>query len=640
MGGEQVSKPDALTRKAKNESAWQVLLATLLLATLLPIKEVNAYPPLSMELYGKAFSFNQNASKGSLIEVLDQSNNVCGSFKTVAEGVYGLVSCNGDDPETPLDEGASPGEVLRFRINNEPAQPWQEVRFQSGAFLEVNISIPVPVCGDAHCDFKFENSFTCPEDCVAGNGTGTGNATTNQTAGGGAQAGGAGGGAGGAGGTGGAGGGGAGGGGALGAFLKGGALQPCREKWVCGNWSECSVEGLRTRNCTDENMCGTTKQKPATVEECVYLPTCFDNVTNGLETDVDCGGNCDPCELGKRCLTHQDCASKYCVNNVCRELSCDNATIYCFDGLKDCGEEGIDCGGPCKPCPVEEKPLRIGLPVCEKDINPLNNQAILFFIAVFLAILWKWHRTHEKVEELELARKNGSLKELDALKKEFSEKRRFWLFTAIITALSIIIYLYYYFFILCETEYKYVWWLLFLVLGFPLLIHYGLKRYEYREEEKIRKLEELTDAHYRQVSKLIELLNAELEDLEKEIAGKIAELRKDPYLKETLKAFPELDTVYKDLVKLYLAYHEQKNPYRVEKELCDNLYALESNPLFKELSEKHPLAGTVYNLLRLLYEQYAKKQELYDELDALEQEASSGGAGEEVGREEENAHNQ
>jgi len=36
---------------------------------------------------------------------------------------------------------------------------------------------------------------------------------------------------------------------------------------------------------------------------------------------VDCGGPCKPCPS-------------------------------CTDGIQNQGEEGIDCGGPCKPCPV------------------------------------------------------------------------------------------------------------------------------------------------------------------------------------------------------------------------------------------------------------------------------------------------
>ena len=48
-------------------------------------------------------------------------------------------------------------------------------------------------------------------------------------------------------------------------------------------------------------------------------PTCYDGITNGNETDTDCGG--------------PDC-------RLC----------YCEDGLQNNGETGVDCGGDCQPC--------------------------------------------------------------------------------------------------------------------------------------------------------------------------------------------------------------------------------------------------------------------------------------------------
>src|SRR5688572_12785129 len=47
-------------------------------------------------------------------------------------------------------------------------------------------------------------------------------------------------------------------------------------------------------------------------------PTCADNVKNGLETDIDCGGDvCLPCPLGKGCMNNADCSTKSCSGNVC-----------------------------------------------------------------------------------------------------------------------------------------------------------------------------------------------------------------------------------------------------------------------------------------------------------------------------------
>lgn len=46
--------------------------------------------------------------------------------------------------------------------------------------------------------------------------------------------------------------------------------------------------------------------------------SCIDDVTDGHETDIDCGGpDCRPCPNAKACLTPRDCASAFCVNNLC-----------------------------------------------------------------------------------------------------------------------------------------------------------------------------------------------------------------------------------------------------------------------------------------------------------------------------------
>ncbi|HVU04091.1 MAG TPA: hypothetical protein VHE30_20175 [Polyangiaceae bacterium] len=47
--------------------------------------------------------------------------------------------------------------------------------------------------------------------------------------------------------------------------------------------------------------------------------TCFDGVRNGPESDVDCGGDCVPCEEGDRCVAPRDCVSGRCSEGECEE---------------------------------------------------------------------------------------------------------------------------------------------------------------------------------------------------------------------------------------------------------------------------------------------------------------------------------
>lgn len=70
-------------------------------------------------------------------------------------------------------------------------------------------------------------------------------------------------------------------------------------------------------------------------------PTCNDSIKNQGETDIDCGGPCNSCSIGKECSRSSDCSSDYCsINNTCQQPLCGN-------NYKDTGETDIDCGGIC-----------------------------------------------------------------------------------------------------------------------------------------------------------------------------------------------------------------------------------------------------------------------------------------------------
>ena len=46
---------------------------------------------------------------------------------------------------------------------------------------------------------------------------------------------------------------------------------------------------------------------------------CHDNLQDGDETGVDCGGVCKPCNGGQNCVSGADCKSRRCVGNVCKD---------------------------------------------------------------------------------------------------------------------------------------------------------------------------------------------------------------------------------------------------------------------------------------------------------------------------------
>jgi hypothetical protein len=56
-------------------------------------------------------------------------------------------------------------------------------------------------------------------------------------------------------------------------------------------------------------------------------PTCSDGLRNGAETDVDCGGTCPRCAVGKVCAVRNDCTSARCEAGTCQ--TCANALTDC-----------------------------------------------------------------------------------------------------------------------------------------------------------------------------------------------------------------------------------------------------------------------------------------------------------------------
>jgi hypothetical protein len=70
------------------------------------------------------------------------------------------------------------------------------------------------------------------------------------------------------------------------------------------------------------------------------LGPCENGQLDDDESDVDCGGACDPCGPGSRCEVPEDCDTMICGGGFCQ-------TPTCYDGLLNGNEEAIDCGGSC-----------------------------------------------------------------------------------------------------------------------------------------------------------------------------------------------------------------------------------------------------------------------------------------------------
>jgi hypothetical protein len=74
-------------------------------------------------------------------------------------------------------------------------------------------------------------------------------------------------------------------------------------------------------------------------------------VQNADETDVDCGGGCNPCGDGEKCEDGTDCASQICAEEANDEPNRICSAATCSDQIQNGRELGLDCGGAdCAMC--------------------------------------------------------------------------------------------------------------------------------------------------------------------------------------------------------------------------------------------------------------------------------------------------
>jgi len=78
----------------------------------------------------------------------------------------------------------------------------------------------------------------------------------------------------------------------------------------------------------------------------VNVSPCSDGYLNGSESDVDCGGSCAACNVGRRCFGGADCTTGLCVGGICSQ----QVATSCSDGIRNGSESDVDCGGSCVLC--------------------------------------------------------------------------------------------------------------------------------------------------------------------------------------------------------------------------------------------------------------------------------------------------
>lgn len=128
----------------------------------------------------------------------------------------------------------------------------------------------------------------------------------------------------------------------------------------CGGSCEPCVTCSETEPCPDAQTCvdGVCHSE---CEGSSCDPTCDDKILNGDESDVDCGGSCpEKCITGQSCNSPEDCVDGVCEDDECQEASCD-------DNVKNGTEPWTDCGADCPTQCANGRPCNLDAD-CKSDI--------------------------------------------------------------------------------------------------------------------------------------------------------------------------------------------------------------------------------------------------------------------------------
>ncbi|MBY0276303.1 hypothetical protein K2Z84_13235 [Candidatus Binatia bacterium] len=115
---------------------------------------------------------------------------------------------------------------------------------------------------------------------------------------------------------------------------------------------------------TPAQKCAAAKLKAAGTRAAAKLNCHAKAALKGISVDTDCLAKADAkfatafskAEAGGGCIVNGDAGSTGSqvdgmVSNVVAATPSVSYPLSCFDGIKNGFETGVDCGGPCPPCP-------------------------------------------------------------------------------------------------------------------------------------------------------------------------------------------------------------------------------------------------------------------------------------------------
>jgi len=170
--------------------------------------------------------------------------------------------------------------------------------------------------------------------------------------------------------------------------LTEGGSETCVENWSCTEWSECSPEGIQTRECIDLNSCGTEFNKPEEVRNCIPSVSyyyCGDGICSENENCNSCPEDCGTCELNISEGT-----------NVSEEAMCGNGVC---EPNENCSSCPVDCkclgGYECRngKCILAQSPQVTGFLVFPGNQMTIVGAIVALIAILILAVLlWKKYK--------------------------------------------------------------------------------------------------------------------------------------------------------------------------------------------------------------------------------------------------------
>lgn len=133
----------------------------------------------------------------------------------------------------------------------------------------------------------------------------------------------------------------------------------CIESWACTDWSECNLEGEKTRNCTEINLCNTTADMPSMTRacgtNCTVVKQCMDwnPCINKKQTRICYNTNtCGAAE--QKLLEWQVCtpSNETAAANLSASQA-ENSTVN--NTAENQTEQGRAYSGECEGCVLEDR---------------------------------------------------------------------------------------------------------------------------------------------------------------------------------------------------------------------------------------------------------------------------------------------